>query len=1059
MAGARRQNSQSATAAPGKISIANLVSEGLLTQGNVVVCNNWPFSAVVTASGTFDARWQPLPEDFVAGQGTEFMRAEFETPSAWATAVCRVMRAQARAQHSPRAVDDTADPRPKTARPKQLASTGGSGESRVAVNGWTACRVRFSRDDRNRQLALRLDLEARGVEERAFEAGGHQRLDLEDTTPGDIEISLDALRRELSTRIARARHRDARAHPSEDAHDRPMLVDADDRDASGSDSDRAQRMPPPPAETAGESIMQGALDGLAKRVESGLALGCVKQRKAAAAAADAISAAAHALTLSLSAAGARKSHIHSRKRKSIPDMSRHAKLSRVPTENSNDSEPDDAPGLAADGDMADGSGRLVSEQARAKLEYFQACALALKRPQQELKALRYQRRQQLRRSIASALDSWMLNRRQQRLLDDVHGTPPSPFTLAATRPPSAQSLLGSPVTATAMPLPLSDAAVLNRMAPPPYAVRAALRTDLVSRVPHVLVPESVLSSRAAFSLHAACVQCASTGDTLLRCGGCGDRYHSFCAPWTPASRPGCNCFLCPACRMCATCQDSQSTDDLLHCDQCGLSTHVQCSSQRSDHIDGLLGQVLENGGHWLCDHCICCLECGFRMSAMDSDSDDLQRCKWAYDFALCGTCALQIEKAKVCLECIATYSNSRMGTNMVCCDICAFWIHTECDPNLTPDVYDALITLDDDAPYVCPRCASMIGSKSAHSYLSDSGTALALPRCLAVESTMSVEGDAARDSDAPMADEDVKLMIKSEHELEPEPELELEPEPETEAEAANLLLSFTHADVRFGRDRFDVEALEARFCSMSVSSAGQDTRDWRSCALCGLHGDGAIDQKPGLGRLVPLASASAPSDREQAETCGHWVHVECLAWAWGPRPVGIRDSKSSLILVRFEGVLLDGENLLDLSCTLCGRSGASLHCCAPVPCAETAYHLPCLLLASSPSPSSTLHDTPQYCAGWRRALCSTHAPMFSAMMPADGSVESASYDGVRIEGCITNTLPKTTICDSATLLRIGNTVYLDPNATPHLRCLRYFEWSFRGSNTGPYDLQSYATPS
>ncbi|KAJ1906450.1 hypothetical protein LPJ71_004288, partial [Coemansia sp. S17] len=114
---ANKERQKQKTAVAGKTSLLDLVTAGLLQAGAVVVCNSWPFSAVVSASGRLDARWTPVPSDFAQPlAGAEFMRAEFDTPSAWATAVCRVMRAQ--------------QPR------------GSGGESRVAVNGWTACRVK-----------------------------------------------------------------------------------------------------------------------------------------------------------------------------------------------------------------------------------------------------------------------------------------------------------------------------------------------------------------------------------------------------------------------------------------------------------------------------------------------------------------------------------------------------------------------------------------------------------------------------------------------------------------------------------------------------------------------------------------------------------------------------------------------------------------------------------------------------------------------------------------------------------------------------------------------------
>ncbi|KAJ1941868.1 hypothetical protein GGF37_003357, partial [Kickxella alabastrina] len=858
---------------------------------------------------------------------------------------------------------------------KHLPSTGGSGESRVAVNGWTACRVRISRGDPNRQLALRLDAEAQCTEE----ADDERILHLVDASPDDIEITLDALRRELCARVARVRQRgrDVLRGISEDSHDRPMLVDADEPDASGSDEDRL--LP-----DLANDVSQGAVvDGLARRVESDLALGCIKQRRAAAAAADAISAAANALSLSakpsVAGLGERKSSMHSRKRKSIPDMFRHAKLSRVPTENSDDSCED-----MAVTNSETSVKQLVSERTREQLDYFKSKAMALKRTQAEIKALRYQRRQQLKRAIASALDSWLRARKQSRQRESTA----SPLLM--TRAQSLESLGSSPAGVTPMALPL--AAAFGGMLP---VVSATAKNDLPSRSARIMVPRTALRSVISGELD-LCTQCASTGDSLLPCSGCGDRYHSFCAP--PPLSASCRLLLCPLCRVCSSCMDDRLADDLLQCDDCGLLMHAQCSSQETEHPEGLSGLVSESGGRWVCDKCVHCLECDFKMTTTSSDSDELfqERRRWNYDYTLCGSCAPQIEKAKVCPQCVATYSNCKMGTNMVCCDICAFWIHTDCDPGLTPDVYDALITLEDDAPYVCPTCAAMADGGHSRELLGDPATRL--PRCL-----LTASPETRAQTNRLKSCFDVKTAAK------------------TETEVANMLLSLTHSDVRFGRDCFDTEALETRFCTAA--------QDWRQCALCALHGDGTHKQKPSLGRLIPLGSSS-----DEEASC-HWVHVECLAWAWGPRSVSLSD-QSSLTMVRFEGVLLDTDNGTELACTLCARPGASFHCCAPVPCPDAAYHLPCLLLAGSPSLCAH-EEEPQYCAGWRRALCPSHAPIFSAMMPADGTVECVSYDSVRVEGCLTNLNPGLPPA-SQFMTKVGGTVMLDCGDSG-LRCLRYFE--------------------
>ncbi|KAJ2064613.1 hypothetical protein GGI17_000940, partial [Coemansia sp. S146] len=735
---ANKERQKNKTVVAGKTSLSDLVSAGLLQAGAVVVCNSWPFSAIVSASGRLDARWTPVPSDFAQPlAGSEFMRAEFDTPSAWATAVCRVMRAQ-------------------------QARTS-NGESRVAVNGWTACRVKVASEESD------------------------------DVT----EITLDTLRREFTAR---------------------QPVESDES--------------------------SNAVDGLAQQVAQGLALGCVSQRRAAAAATTAMAP--------------------GRKRKSIPDMARHAKLSRVPTADSSDTEIDDV---------------LV----RQALDAYQAAADAC--PRDERKAVGARRRQTLRQAIAAATDIWLNTRRTQHL----------------QTPRVAE--LG--VAAT-------------------------------------LVPRSISS------LPRLCVACGSAGTALNACHVCGDNYHGFCVPTSSSADRR---FVCPACSVCATCLVAD-TSELLACDACGLSTHAQCSRQRTDK---------NNGGRWLCDGCVRCLECGFTMDSEVSDWDT--RVSWAYDSCVCGHCAAQIGRGRVCPECISTYADAASASTMVCCDVCALWVHSACDSSLTPLVYDALITRE-DAAYVCPACVQPPESPVD-----------CLPQCLRTI-------PATRESAEPMTGLVSDITVK----------------PEIETEAANLLLSLTQSDVRFDYERFALDHLQSRFC--------QSVGDTRCCSLCGLHGDGFSGPQQ-LGRLIPFGSNNnAPAPM--------WAHVECLAWAWGPRSVEV-DQR----LVRFEGALMDADsNASPQHCALCTRSGPTFHCCAPVPCADSAYHLPCLLVAATLPSASEI----QYSAAWRRALCPTHAPKYSAMMPMDDpAVQPPSLADICVKSQVLYTAVDN-IADCFT--RIGNLVVL-----------------------------------
>ncbi|KAJ2490699.1 hypothetical protein IWW37_002901, partial [Coemansia sp. RSA 2050] len=728
----QRRANKERNKAVGKTTLSDLVTAGLLQAGSTVVCNSWPYTATVSATGRLDARWTPIPSEFTQPiAGSEFMRAEFDTPSAWATAVCRVMRAQ------------------------QARAT--NGESRVAVNGWTACRVQVTNEGSDKVT----------------------------------EITLDTLRREFTARLS---------------------VESDE---------------------------SNAVDGLAQQVAQSLALGCVSQRRAA------------ALATTAMAPG--------RKRKSIPDMARHAKLSRVPTADSSDTEIDDA-------------------GVRHTLDAFQAAADLY--PRDERKSVGARRRQALRQAIAAAADAWLSARRARRL-----------------------------------PMP-----------------------RIVEGVAATLVP------RSAASLPRLCVACGSAGSSLHACHVCGDNYHGFCVPTSSLVDRR---FVCPACSVCATCLVAD-TSDLLTCDACGLSTHAQCSRQRVDKI---------SGQRWLCDSCVRCLECGFTMDSEVSDWD--MRVAWAYDSSVCGHCAAQISRGRVCPECISTYADAASASTMVCCDVCALWVHSACDPSLTPPVYDALIARE-DAAYVCPACVKPPESRVN-----------CLPQCLRaslLESRKSID----------------ELV------------LDIEAKPEIETEAANLLLSLTQSDVRFDCERFAPDYLQSRFC--------QSTGDTRCCTLCGLLGDGFAGAQQ-LGRLIPFGSNSGPAPL--------WAHVECLAWAWGPRSVEVDQQ-----LVRFEGTLMDADsNELPQTCALCSRSGPTFHCCAPVPCTDSAYHLPCLLVASALPSISEI----QYSAAWRRALCPTHAPKYSAMMPMDDpAVQPPSLSDI----CVRSQVLYTPLDPVDCFTRIGNLVVL-----------------------------------
>lgn len=175
----------------GKVSIYHLVQRGLLREGSVLTYNQH-YIAKVTAQGRLIPDWTRLPPNFIHPIGEQLMGDEYETPSAWATAVCKITRAQAKAQRNlsrrstqadensvagpaaapatqatPAVSSNSNDEQQGAAsiltRRGSVVSRGGKmTEGRVAVNGWTACRVRLENTDPLRELGEHL-LEAEGV--------------------------------------------------------------------------------------------------------------------------------------------------------------------------------------------------------------------------------------------------------------------------------------------------------------------------------------------------------------------------------------------------------------------------------------------------------------------------------------------------------------------------------------------------------------------------------------------------------------------------------------------------------------------------------------------------------------------------------------------------------------------------------------------------------------------------------------------------------------------------------------------------------------------------------
>ncbi|KAJ1915099.1 hypothetical protein H4219_004491 [Mycoemilia scoparia] len=1029
--------------ANGKISILHLVQCGLLREGSILTYNQH-YIARVTNYGTLIPDWTHLPPDFIRPIGEQHMGSEYETPSAWATSVCKMTRAQVKAQRSlsrreslsnsnknsvggnegkfdEMAVEDeNGSTNNISRRGSAPATTTKSSESRVAVNGWTACRVRLTKDDPQRLLGERL-MEKDGI-----------HFNKSDQV---IEPVIALLRSELISAWQRER-RSRNASESKSTTISNSAKNHGDHHNDGSDNESSSSK----SGSSDSSVTSGSSDNLDHNnnnntnissdfVESeskydkhgyskssirglspetvNLSGSYVRQRKAAAVAADAISAAVN------------RGH--------------HGNYNPHKTDGNSGSIPEKSSGRSG---RSSSRTRGVGRKGSRKRKMSTANS---KQPQQPLKSGR-------RASTASDHEV------DDETLEILETFKKAVKKISSNDCPSALQQLTFEERLQNGLQQWNEQRIIKRSGDgskdslPPFQQPIVKHPELLRCTPEIL---QTLHRPLYLGLNnneqhlVLCSLCCSGGNDLLLCKSCSEYYHPFCVGLT--AEISINDFSCPTCSSCQACHQLDPAPSLLECDECGQNIHATCSRQKD------IAENIQKYQRWVCDACLLCIECGStineiiekmspnsrnqRKASLSSASTTSYssshhhhnshknssnsghkgashytktniKVRWEFDFQVCGDCSDAINQAEICPLCLHTYSDDENASPMVCCDGCSCWVHVTCDSKITASVYDSLID-DEDAPYACSLCRG--GDEQWPSTI--------VPVCLRKDGKIKIKKDPdsldTADTDhvinRPKTTRSTTWPAQLSSGSAPHPPPAARSPSTSDAEMAGLLLCLTHSDVRFENPAiaYSIPELEKRFALPKSPTADRNSADklfklTRMCALCGLCGDSNAKGPYALGRLLPF---ELPNNTTQ------WAHVECVAWSWGPRSVSSlqgQQQKQQLSYTQFTDISAALQQVSSSNCGMCGRLGATVRCCAPIQCTHSSYHLPCLLLASAMNTPNTNTSgsmnlgksplgVPVVSREWRRALCPPHSPEFRGYLPTEGSVTSACYASMRVD--------------------------------------------------------------
>jgi hypothetical protein len=134
---------------------------------------------------------------------------------------------------------------------------------------------------------------------------------------------------------------------------------------------------------------------------------------------------------------------------------------------------------------------------------------------------------------------------------------------------------------------------------------------------------------------------------------------------------------------------------MLQCNICTVKVHPRCVPlwHRNDNIDYRRPLRPNHDTFFACMDCVRCLCCGAR------DAGPTDSARWRLSFRFCEPCCQLQGALNYCSLCCLFYRSD--AENMVQCELCDFWIHSECD-DISALKYDAMAHRDE--LYVCRLC-------------------------------------------------------------------------------------------------------------------------------------------------------------------------------------------------------------------------------------------------------------------------------------------------------------------------------------------------------------------
>ena len=140
--------------------------------------------------------------------------------------------------------------------------------------------------------------------------------------------------------------------------------------------------------------------------------------------------------------------------------------------------------------------------------------------------------------------------------------------------------------------------------------------------------------------------------------------------------------------MCVQCGDGKDGQQLLFCD-CGTAYHTYCLRPALKAVPV---------GDWRCPSCVKCERCSTRKPG---------RGGWRVDYRFCDECGRLHEERGYCNVCSEDCRTEDV-IPMVCCDICSFWVHNNCD-GISERGLDYITSRGDKFVYHCPGTAIALG--------------------------------------------------------------------------------------------------------------------------------------------------------------------------------------------------------------------------------------------------------------------------------------------------------------------------------------------------------------